>query len=160
LYPRIQASDEDIRFWSQTLGEVEGLVNASLTSLEEIRQSRQQIEALMEEYPDDASLQTTGAAAVKAIDAWDGEIIQVKHQTYEDEDAWETMLAGQLRYLMDVIDETGAPVTGGALLRLDDLKAEWSQRQKELQSIETDYIDVINDWARQKGIPYVNSPGS
>jgi photosystem II stability/assembly factor-like uncharacterized protein len=160
LDPRIQATDEQIRFWSQTLGEVENLVNASLTGLEEIRQSRKQIEALMTAYADDATLQTTGAAAVKAINAWDHEIIQVRHQTYEDEDAWETMLAGQLRYLMDVIDDTGAPVTGGALLRLDDLKAEWSQRQQELQSINADYIDVINDWARQKGIPYVTSPGS
>jgi hypothetical protein len=61
---------------------------------------------------------------------------------------------------MDVIDETGAPVTGGALLRLEDLKSEWSQRHAELQSINTTYIDVINAWARQKGIPYVTSPGS
>ena len=43
--------------------------------------------------------------AVERITAWDGKIIQVLHQTYEDEDAWETMLAGQLRFLLDVIDE-------------------------------------------------------
>jgi hypothetical protein len=158
--PRIKASDEDIKSWSETLGEVEKLVNASLGGLEEIRQARQQIEALMAAYPDDASLQTTAAEAIGRINAWDGEIIQSLHQTYEDEDAWETKLAGQLRYLMDVIDETGAPVTGGALLRLEDLKSEWSQRHTELQAINTTYIDVINAWARQKGIPYVTSPGS
>ncbi len=158
--PRIKASDEDIKSWSETLGQVEKLVNASLTGLEEIRQARQQIETLMAAYPDDASLQTTAAEAISKITAWDGEIIQSRHQTYEDEDAWETKLAGQLRYLMDVIDDTGAPVTGGALLRLEDLKSEWSQRQAELQSINTTYIDVINAWARQKGIPYVTSPGT
>ena len=73
----------------------------------------------MTRYPEDSTLQTNGTAAIEKINAWDGKIIQVLHQTYEDEDAWETMLAGQLRYLMDVIDYTGAPVTGGALLRFE-----------------------------------------
>jgi hypothetical protein len=80
------------------------------------------------------------------------------HQTYEDEDAWETMLAGQLRFLLDVIDSTGAPVTGGALLRLVDLKVEWGERQAELQAIKTGYIDVINEWAQRKGVPHVALP--
>ena len=35
------------------------------------------------------------------------------------------MLDGQLRYLMDVIDGTGPPVTDGAMTRLPDLTAEW-----------------------------------
>ena len=81
------------------------------------------------------------------------------HQTYEDEDAWETMLVGQLRYLMDVIDYTGAPVTGGALLRLADLKAEWAQRQAEMQLIRSEYIDVINQWAQKQGVPHVTTTG-
>jgi len=86
-------------------------------------------------------------------------IIQVLHQTYEDEDPWETMLAGQLRFLLDVIDATGAPVTEGALLRLADLKTEWNERQVELQAIQTEDIDVINEWARRKNVPHVASPG-
>ena len=114
----------------------------------------------MKEHPGDKDLQQTGATAVERITAWDGKIIQVLHQTYEDEDAWETMLAGQLRFLLDVIDATGAPVTEGALLRLDYLKAEWSERQAELQAIKTDYIDVINEWARRQNVPHVASPGS
>ena len=100
-----------------------------------------------------------GGAAVSAIDAWEARITQLKHQTYEDEDAWETMLAGQLRYLMDVIDETGAPVTGGALLRLEDLKTEWAKRRSEMLLINSEYIDVINQWAQKQGVPHVISPG-
>jgi len=156
--PRITATDEEIQFWSGRVTEVGNLLSDSLTSLEEIRQAQQQIKALMKAYPDDPDLQQTGATAVEKITAWDGKIIQVLHQTYEDEDAWETMLAGQLRFLLDVIDGTGAPVTGGALLRLDDLKNEWSERQTELQAIKTGYIDVINEWAKQQGVPHVTSP--
>jgi len=64
-------------------------------------------------------------------------------------------LAGQLRFLLDVIDLTGAPVTGGALLRLVDLKVEWAERETELQAIKTGYIDVINEWAQKKGVPHI-----
>ena len=58
-----------------------------------------------------------GRAAVSEIGVWEARITQLKHETYEDEDAWETMLAGQLRFLMDVIDRTAAPVTEGAKTR-------------------------------------------
>jgi photosystem II stability/assembly factor-like uncharacterized protein len=157
--PRVTATDEEIQFWTERMTEVGNLLSETLSSLEDIRQAQHQIEALMEQYPGDKNLQTAGATAVEKITAWDGKIIQVLHQTYEDEDAWETMLAGQLRFLLDVIDGTGAPVTGGALLRLVDLKVEWAERQTELQAIQTGYIDVINDWAQKKGVPHVSSPG-
>ncbi len=156
---RINATDEEIRFWSDRLEEVGAMLNDTLGSLDTARQAQGQIKALMKEYPEDKDLQQTGASAIKLISEWDGKIIQVLHQTYEDEDAWETMLAGQLRYLLDVIDATGAPVTEGALVRLADLKAEWSERQTELEAIKTDYIDTINEWARRKNVPYVTSPG-
>ena len=157
---RLSASDEEIQFWSATVTEVSDLLNESLASLDELRQAQVQIEALMTQYPADKTLQANGTAAIERITAWDGKIIQVLHQTYEDEDAWETMLAGQLRYLMDVIDETGPPVTGGALLRLEDLKAEWAQRQAEMQLIRSEYIDGINQWAQKQGVPHVTPPGN
>jgi hypothetical protein len=156
---RLSATDEEIQFWSDTLKEVSSLVNDNLESLDKLRQAQGEIEALMVKYPQDADLQANGTTAIEKINAWDGKIIQVLHQTYEDEDAWETMLAGQLRYLMDVIDYTGAPVTGGALLRLDDLKAAWAQRQAEMQLIKREHIDVINQWAQKQGVPHVTSPG-
>ncbi len=157
--PRIKATDGDIQSWSDTLTEVSDVLSASLMGLEELRQSQEQIRALMETYPEDSTLQANGTVAIEKITAWDGKIIQVLHQTYEDEDAWETMLAGQLRYLMDVIDDTGAPVTGGALIRFEDLKAEWAQRQAEMALIKSEYIDVINQWAKAKGVPHVTPPG-
>jgi len=157
--PRLSASKEDIQFWSERLTEVGKLLGETLESLESLRQAKQQIAALMTEYPEEENLQATGATAIEKMTAWDGKIIQVLHQTYEDEDAWETMLAGQLRYLMDVIDETGAPVTGGALLRLEVLKAEWAGRQAELRAIRSGYVDVINEWAKRQGIPHVALPG-
>jgi len=157
--PRISATDEEIDFWSDRLDELSDLHNDIMTNLDTVRKSQRQIESLMAKYPEDKELQQAGSTAVELITDWDGKIIQVLHQTGEDEDAWETMLAGQFRFLMDVIEGSGAPVTGGALQRLDSLKAEWSQRLAELQTIKTGYIDGINQWAQQQAVPHVASPG-
>ena len=158
--PRSTASRADVQNWVASLEEVGSMMNDILESLDDLRAARDQIEALMNSYPDDASLKATGAKAIAAIGAWEAKITQLKHETYEDEDAWETMLAGQLRYLFDVIDETGAPVTDGAMQRLSDLKAEWADRQSELRSIVESGIRPVNEWARQKGVNHVLVVGS
>jgi hypothetical protein len=103
-------------------------------------------------------IQRMGRAAVSAIGGWEVRITQVKHQTYEDEDAWETMLDGQLRFLLDVIDHTGPPVTDGAMTRLADLKSEWQALLEELGEISDQHIAPINTWARDKGINHVRVP--
>jgi hypothetical protein len=68
------------------------------------------------------------------------------------------MLADQVRYLLDVIEESGAPVTGGQLERLGDLKGEWASRRAELASITSERLEPINEWARQRGIQHVTVP--
>ena len=133
-------------------------MNDILTKLHDLRVAREQIEALMSDHPNEDQLHSMGEAAVSEIGAWAARITQLKHETYEDEDAWETMLAGQLRFLMDVIDRTGAPVTDGAMTRLADLKAEWQTRQEELRRISDERIRPINMWAQQQGVDHVRVP--
>ena len=155
LDPRISATAQEIREWSERTDEVAALLSEVLTSLDGLRTARKQIEGLMDDYSDSNELQQMGSTATEQISNWDAQINQVLHETYEDEDAWETKLAGQIRFLLDVIDYTGAPVTQGALQRLEDLKTEWSLRKSELQNIQNNQIRPINDWARQQSIPYV-----
>jgi len=158
LDPRLTANDADIAAWVQRLDEVKGMLSGSLHGLENIRTSRSQIEDLMTRFPSDTALQAMGAPALTAIAEWESLITQLKHQTYEDEDAWETMLSGQLRYLLNVIDRTGPPVTDGAMIRLRDLVAEWSERQAELRSIATNHLAPINEWAKTNGVNHVQPP--
>ena len=68
------------------------------------------------------------------------------------------MLDGLLRFLLDVIDRTGPPVTDGAMTRLADLSAEWQVRLEELAAISDQHITPINTWARQEGIDHVRVP--
>jgi hypothetical protein len=156
--PRLTASDADITTWVQRLDEVKGMLSGSLHGLEDLRTSRSQIEDLMAQFPSDTQLQAMATPAFDAIAEWESLITQLKHQTYEDEDAWETMLTGQLRFLLNVIDRTGPPVTDGAMIRLRDLGAEWSARRMELQSITDEHIVPINAWAKANGIDHVRLP--
>ncbi len=155
--PRLNAPDLAITAWTERVDETAGLLDEVLADLAQLRKSRSQIEALMAEHPAAEQLQKAGKSALKAIEAWDHRIIQPLHQTYEDEDAWETMLAGQIRFLLDVIDYSGAPVTDGSLRRLADLQADWSALEAELRNIRASHLVPINGWARENSVPYVSS---
>jgi photosystem II stability/assembly factor-like uncharacterized protein len=153
--PRIMASSEDRREWSARVGETAQLLERTLIALGELRVTHDQVQALMAVHPDQADLQQSGQAALDAIEAWDHRVIQPLHETYEDEDAWETMLAGQIRFLLDGMEVSGAPVTAGALDRLRDLQAEFDDLAREKARIENELVAAINRWARERGIPYV-----
>jgi hypothetical protein len=155
--PRLEASADEITAWRAHLDEAATLLEEVLVGLGQLRVAKGQVEGLLTAYPEREELQRAGQAALEAITAWDHQIIQPLHQTYEDEDAWETMLAGQIRYVLDVIDRTGAPVASGALDRLADLQAEWSRLQAQLEDIRTRHLEPINRWARQNEIPYVKA---
>jgi photosystem II stability/assembly factor-like uncharacterized protein len=153
--PRRKASEAELSEWSARIDQASSLLESLLSDLGELRNAAVQIEALMAAHADADGLREAGQSALAAIEAWDHRVIQPMHQTYEDEDAWETMQAGQIRFLLDVIDRTGAPVTQGALDRLADLQAEVESLQAEKARIVADLIAPINTWARQNAIPHV-----
>ena len=155
--PRSFATDAEVQDWADTLMRVKNTLHEVLQTLDRTRESRRQIEAVLADH-DDAQLREWGEEAIADIDAWEQRITQLKHETYEDEDAWETMLDGQLRYLMDVIDESGAPVTDGARMRLEDLSSLWSELRGNLRTITGNYIEPINRWAMEQGIGLVTPP--
>ncbi|MEN7342863.1 MAG: glycosyl hydrolase [Pseudomonadota bacterium] len=157
--PRSFATDAEVADWADTLGEVKVLLSTSLIALDDARVARAQIASLMSDY-DDESLQTLGSQAIDEIDAWEEKITQLKHETYEDEDAWPNMFDGQVRYLMDTIDYSGAPVTQGMRDRQSDLAKKWAALEAELRDITSTYIEPINTWAYERQEPHVKQPAS
>jgi len=156
--PRTGASATELADWGERLDEVSALMDRILVSLDDARRARTRIQTLLKDYPSATELQTAGQQAIESIGAWEGLITQLKHETYEDEDAWESMLLAQLRYLMDVIDRSGAPVTDGMLERLSDLRSEWTVRQNELSRIVAEDIEPINAWAQARGLKHIVVP--
>jgi hypothetical protein len=157
---RVTTSPAEIHIWSARLDETAALLDEVLRVLDEAREARTDVEELVADHPGDAELQQAGAKAIEALTDWDRRINQHLHETAEDEDAWETMLAGQVRYLMEVIEDSGASVTGGQLERLADLQSEWATRRAELSSITIEKLEPINEWARQRGMKHVTVPAT
>lgn len=120
-------------------------------------EARDQVRALRSEY-DDPQLQREADAAIAAIDAWEREITELRHETFEDEDAWVMKIDGQLRHLLDVVSGGGAPVTGGARQRFADLEAEWSRLEARLADLSAGSLAAVERWARENTVPYIRSP--
>jgi photosystem II stability/assembly factor-like uncharacterized protein len=153
--PRLDAGEAEVLEWAARLDEISAVLESALDRLASLRKAETQIEALMADYPGHAELQQIGRTALQAITAWDHAMIQPLHETLEDEDAWDTRFAGQVRYLLDAVDETGAPVTQGALDRLADLKAQWQQLESDYRRIQSEHIAAINNWAETLNVPHV-----
>ena len=156
--PRVQATADETADWVARLEEVRNLLDATLVGLGDARRARAHVGQLIDDFPEDTALQEAGQRAINRIGTWEATITQLKHETYEDEDAWESMLASQVRFLMDRIDRTGAPVTSGALDRLADLRAEWATRRAELKDIVVKDIEPLNEWARKQGVRHIPVP--
>jgi len=156
--PRVQTDPAAMAEWSARLDETSSLLQDMLLRLGELRQARAQVERLQQSHPDVEDLQAMARQAITSIDAWDHQIIQPLHETLEDEDAWETRLAGQVRFVLDVIESSGAPVTAGSLQRLADLQAEWSELRDRLQTISKEQLQPIEQWARDNRVAYVAMP--
>ncbi len=155
--PRVPTSEGQIREWVAMQNDIARLMDEVLLALEGARGARAQIQALAVEY-DDSDLHQLAAAGIKAIDDWETDITELRHETFEDEDAWVVKLDGQLRHLLNVVEDSGAPVTGGARERYQDLEAAWAQSRKALDSINAGPLAAINRWAEERRVPHVKAP--
>ena len=155
--PRSAATGEELTAWVAMQTRIAAMLEGVLEALDGAREARGAVRALLADH-DDPALAEWGAAALEAIDAWEQDITELRHETFEDEDAWVMKLDGQLRHLLDVVEDGGAPVTDGARERLADLEAQWSALRAELARIEAEYLAPINGWAGDNRVPHVAPP--
>ena len=157
--PRVEATDQDYDFLEAQLDDVTVLFNELIDGLAAARKARSQTEALMQDFPEAAALQSSGVSAVERLTDWENTVTQTQYGTYEDEDSMPPMLDVQLRHLLDVFDQAGAPVAAGALQRLEDLRNQWEERKAALDDIATSDLASINAWAIDAGVRHVSVPG-
>ncbi len=157
--PRAEATPAEYAFLDGKLQEVTDLLNTLLHRLEDARKARGQIQELLQEHGDANELRTAGESAITRLTDWENLVTQTQYGTYEDEDSMPPRLDVHIRYLLDVIDGAGAPVSSGSLQRLEDLKAQWNQMERELEAIASSDIAAVNAWALDNGIAFVAAPG-
>jgi len=155
--PRAPADSGEVEAWVAMQADIADTLERVLTALEAAMEAREQVRELQSEYSDPA-LQDQANRAVAAIDAWEREITELRHETFEDEDAWVMKLDGQLRHLLDVVSSGGAPVTGGARERYADLEQEWARLRTQLAEVSAGPLAAVEQRAREKAVPYIRSP--
>ena len=157
--PRSDATPADYADLAERLDEATYLLNELLGNLADARKARSQIETLVEEYPDDESLQAAGQSAIEQLTVWENTVTQTQYGTYEDEDSMPPMLDVHIRHVLDVIDQASAPVSAGSLQRLADLQLQWAERRESLTQITDGDVATVNIWARENGVSHVVPPG-
>ncbi len=155
---RVDATPEQFDEVSARVAELSAMLDEILGGIASVRKSRDEIEALMQDYPDAGTLQVAGENAISRLSAWEEVAYQVDFETYEDEDNLPGKLLKQVRHLLDVIDSAGPPVANGALERLADLKQEWRALKSELAAIHGSDIAAINRWAMDNAIQHIPPP--
>ena len=154
---RVDATSAQFSEVERRVVEMTALMNELLDGLAAIRESRGQVEALLEAFPEAEDLQEFGTSAIERLTAWEEEVVQVEFETYEDEDNLPGKLVKHSRHLLDVIDHVGPPVAAGALERLEDLQEQWAALKGELSEIEASDIAAVNTWARDNTVPHVST---
>lgn len=155
--PRVDASASQIAAWVDMQNRTADILSEVLFALGGARKARTQIEALQADY-DDPELQALANATVDALNTWESDITELRHKTLEDEDAWVMKIDGQLRHLLDVVEDGGAPVTAGAKERFVDLSELWAKQKAVLDEITATQIKTINRWAAEQSVVYVKEP--
>jgi hypothetical protein len=155
---RVDASDGDFELVESKIRDITNLINELVDGVAAIRKSRAEIEALMKDHESAAPLQEAGGSAVERLSAWEKEVYQIEYETGEDEDNLPGKMISQVRHLLYVVDDAGAPVAAGALERLADLETEWDALRAKLDAITTSDVAAVNQWARENTIPHISLP--
>lgn len=151
--PREMTDKAQLLLVEQSITASATLLNELFSHLQKARNVRQKLNGLT---PTGSILASDVSASIeriiKAIDGWESLVIQPKHQTFEDDINWPNMLDRQIRFLMDNIDRTGAPVQAGAIKRLEDLDATWQEYKRQLEILFGEEVAPLNRKLIEQGL--------
>jgi hypothetical protein len=89
---------------------------------------------------------------VAEITAWEEQVVQPRHETYDDDINWRNMLNVQVAFLRD---EAEAPLTAGARARLADLEGRWRPLDERRRAILERGVAAFNQRLAELGIPVI-----
>ncbi|MCP3959446.1 MAG: glycosyl hydrolase [bacterium] len=162
--PRVETSVDDFAELDRYLLDVTNLFEEMMSGLDDLRTARariaERVEMLdglsdVEGHSDVDSHRETARDLIGRIDDWEGQVVQPRHETYDDDINWPNMLDVQTRFLISDADGAGAPLAEGSRSRLRDVKAMWQELRWELQAILEDGVGPFNEELQRLGLPIV-----
>ena len=157
--PRASVDSGQFQELDQLLAEASRIMESLILRLDRLRRARDQMLDLAE-LGAGANDENVSAAAEKISDrvaSWEQQVIQPRHETFEDDINWPNMLDVQVMHLIRSSDSADVPVTAGARRRLEDLSNQWNGLQTEYDAILGEFRE-FNRLLDQQGIDPVVLP--
>jgi photosystem II stability/assembly factor-like uncharacterized protein len=151
--PRIPASTNDLAEQNRLLLGLEQMIREVQDNLSQMIDLRQQLKAWLqatEKQANAADLAQAGQTLISKIDEWEKGLLQPEHQVGADLIAFPSPLMAELVDLKYRVDGPDPRVTGGANLRLIDLKKIWVRKQALYKHIIEQEVADFNRIFRQK----------
>jgi len=160
-YPALDFSqadfDEQYQFMndaSDVFKEVHDAVNKMNKVKKQLTSQKSNIKAL----DNTTDLVALNDSITSTIDTWLEELIQPKHQTFQDIINFENQINAELLDLIGRADGIIPAVSAGSKLRLEDLSHEWNTYKTHMQSMILDPLTAYNTLYKELKIPGIVVP--
>lgn len=154
--PRLKINNQVYQEAAQVLDDIDAVVTDIHESINKLRKVKKQIlsfNELLKQNEEADTLIQYGNSVVEKMKNWEEELVQVKHETFQDVVNFESQLSAQFMFLKSYIDAADPTMTQGARERLKDLKSSWSDSKSVMESLISDDFKSYNDLYREKNIP-------
>ena len=125
--PRIDIRDRDTQAHQKLMGDIYFKINDLHTAIVKARNIRSQIKKMNERIIEMGNMEeliSTGKLAIKAIDNWEGQVVQTEMKTFQDVVNFINRLNAHMINLLETIDGSDPPLTQGQRDRYGDLSEE------------------------------------
>ena len=156
--PRVEVKDRDSRTHQQMMSDLYIQINDLHSSISKARNIKTQIKKMnneIEGMDNMNELLQTGRDAIKALNEWEGDVIQTKMETFQDVVNFLNRLNSHMINLLGTIDRSDPPLTQGQIDRYSDLTDEWYNYKKILDEIINNQIRSYNELHRSAGLPAI-----
>jgi hypothetical protein len=150
--------DRDTQAHQKLMGDIYFKINDLHTAIVKARNIRSQIKKMNERIIEMGNMEeliSTGKLAIKAIDNWEGQVVQTEMKTFQDVVNFINRLNAHMINLLETIDGSDPPLTQGQRDRYGDLSEEWHKHKKKLDSIINNEVTEFNRLYKKEGLPAV-----
>jgi photosystem II stability/assembly factor-like uncharacterized protein len=159
--PRETTSAEAFRGQQEMLEKVYGRIDEVHGAARRLRATREQVQGVIARTRDQTAADTiakAGGGLIAKIDSLEGLLVNVRNKTFQDVVNYPPGINAEFQALIQTIDGTDAPVTGGVRARFADLETEWAGLRVRVDAVFGAQLERFNALMREKGVPAV-TPG-
>lgn len=156
--PRLKISDSAYDMQQELLAETDVILEQIFTGINEMKKAKNQVEswnALLPKEKKYNEIRNKGKAIIDSLESWEQELIQVKHETFQDVINMPNKLATEFMFLKSYLESNDPRITKGSIQRFEDLQEEYNNQQKKLDHILEGLLPQYNQLFKELEVPAV-----